>query len=281
MLVELNVAVADALGIFVGDLGHLLSGLVHEVVFDEPLAHKLLRELPLGFALEELLLIAVGIKIAAGVGCVDFVDEIHFSVALAKLILRVDEDESLLGGNLLTASKEAARVVFHHSVVLSRDDALSDNLFTRDIQVVSLIGLCGGSDDGFGEPLVLTHAVGQLHSANLANTFLIIAPGRASENAANNHFHAEALALHSNGDHRVGCGEFPVGADVAGGIEELSCNLVEHLSLKWNAFWKDDIKGRYAVGSHHHHDVVVDVVYIAHLPVVHALLSSEVEVSFC
>ena len=57
-------AVTAAFGIFVCNLGHYLSGFIHEVMLDEPLAHKLFRELALGLALGEFLLIAFGIEIA-------------------------------------------------------------------------------------------------------------------------------------------------------------------------------------------------------------------------
>ena len=281
MLVELDVAVAHALGILIGDFRHLLAGLVHEVMLDEPLAHELLRELTLGFTLGKLLLVAVGIEVAAGVGRVDLVDEVHLAITLSELILRVDEDETLAGSYLLTTSEETARVVFHHGVVLSRDNALSDNLLARDVQVVTLVGLRGRRDDGLWEALVLTHSIGQTHAADLADTFLIVAPGRTRKDAADDHLHAETLALQTNGHHRVGRGQLPIGADVAGGIEELGGNLVEYLTFKGNALREDDVESRDAVGSHHHHEVVIDVVYIANFTVVNTLLSFELEISFC
>ncbi len=42
MLIEFNVAVGHALSVLFGDFRHNLSGLVHEVMFDEPLAHEFL-----------------------------------------------------------------------------------------------------------------------------------------------------------------------------------------------------------------------------------------------
>ena len=65
VLIELDIAVADTLGILVGNLRHRLSRLVHEVVLDEPLTDKLLRELTLGLAFSQLLLIAVSIEVTA------------------------------------------------------------------------------------------------------------------------------------------------------------------------------------------------------------------------
>ena len=87
-------------------------------MLDEPLAYELLRKLALGLALGQFLLIAISIEITAGVWSMYLVDEIYLTIALAKLLLCVDEDESALGGNLLTTGKNLAGVVFHDGVVL-------------------------------------------------------------------------------------------------------------------------------------------------------------------
>ena len=79
----------------------------------------------------------------------------------------------------------------------------------------------------------------------------------------------------------VGRSQFPVRTDVGGGIQELGCNLVQHLSFVGNALWQNYVKGRNTVSSHHDHQVVTNVVHIAHLSVVHALLSFKVEISLC
>ena len=41
VFVQFNVTLAHAFGVFVGNLRHGLSWLVHEVVLDEPLAYEL------------------------------------------------------------------------------------------------------------------------------------------------------------------------------------------------------------------------------------------------
>ena len=63
MLVELDVTVRYAIGIGIGNLRHNLTGLIHEVVLNEPLTYELLGELLLGLTLKELLLITVGIEV--------------------------------------------------------------------------------------------------------------------------------------------------------------------------------------------------------------------------
>ena len=129
MLIEFNVALAHALSIFVGDLWHLLSGLVHEVVLYKPLAHKLFRELALCLALLKSLFIAFSVEVAAGVWCVYFVDEIYLAVTLAKLLLGIYKDKATLCCNLLSAGEKTACVVFHHGIVLCADETLGNDLF--------------------------------------------------------------------------------------------------------------------------------------------------------
>ena len=278
MLVELDVAVGNALHELVGHLGHLLSGLAHEAAVDEPLAHELLGELALGLALGELLLVAVGIEVARRVGSVDFVNQIDLATPLAELVLGVHEDEPALGSNLRTALEERTGVLFHLLVVLAADDALGDNLVARDVLVVSGFGLRGGGDDGDGELLVLLHAFGKGDATERAGAVLVLAPGATGKVAADNHLYAEALAFQTDGYHRVGRGEFPVGDDVGRVVEELGGNLVEHLSLEGDALGQDDVEGRDAVGSDHDHQVVVDVIDVADFAVIDAFLSGEVEV---
>ena len=211
----------------------------------------------------------------------DLVDEVHLAVALTELVLGIHEDESALLGNHLTTGKNLAGVVLHDGVVLSRNDALGNDFFLRDVHVVTLVGLGGRSDDGLGETLVLLHAVGQLHTTQLTTAILVLTPGRASEDRADNHLHTETLTLQTHGDHGVGGSQFPVRTDVGSGIQELGSNLVQHLTLEGDALWQYDVESGDAVGGHHHHQVVVDVVHIAYLSVVHALLSIKMEISLC
>ena len=184
----------------------------------EPLTYKLLGELFLGFALGQALLVAVSIEITAGIGSMYFVYQINLIAFLAKLIFGIHKNQSMLGRNLLATSKELACPVLNDGIVLGRHDALRNNFFTRNIHVVTFVGFRRRRDDGFGETLVLVHALGQLHAAQFATAILIGTPSRAGEDGANDHFHAESLTLHTHGHHRVGGGQFPVGADVVRGV---------------------------------------------------------------
>ena len=242
MLVKLDITVAHALCIFVGNLRHHLSGLVHEVMLDKPLAYELLGELFLWLTLGEFLLIAVSIEVTAGVGGVYLVNEVYLAVTLAELIFRIYQDKTLLLGNLLTTGKELAGIVLHHGIVLGTDDTLCDDLFFRDVQVMTLVGFGGRSDDRLGETLVLLHALRQFHATQFTASVLILTPCTSCQDAADDHLHTEALTLQTYGDHGVGGSQFPVRTDVTGGIQELSGNLVEYLSLERNTLRQDDVK---------------------------------------
>ena len=60
---------------------------------------------------------------------------------------------------------------------------------------MSFVSLCRGCDDRLREALVFTHAVRKLDAADFAVALFVVAPGGACEYAADNHFHAESLAL--------------------------------------------------------------------------------------
>ena len=248
---------------------------------DEPLTYELLRELALRLAILELLLIAVGIEIPTGIGGMDLVDEIHLSIALTELILGINQDQTLTGGNLLTSCEDLAGVVLHDLIVLLTDNTLSDDLLLGDIHVMTLIGLGGWGDDRLGETLVLAHAIGQLHAAELPAAVLVLTPGRTCEDGADDHLYAESFAFQTHRYHRVGSGQFPVRTDIRCGVQELGCNLVQHLSFIRNTLGQYHIKRRDSVGCHHYKNVVVDVIDITHLTMIHTLLTIEMEISPC
>ena len=211
----------------------------------------------------------------------NLVNQIDLTVALAEFVLRIYENQSLLLGNLLTTGKQLAGIVLHDLVILLADNALGNDFLARDVHVVTFVSLGGWGNDRLGETLVFLHALGQLNTTQLTTAILVLAPCRTRQDRADNHLYTETLTLQTYGNHGVGSSQFPVGADVTGSIQELGSNLVQHLSFVGNALWQNHVKGRNTVCSHHDHQVVTNVVHIAHLSVVHALLSFEVEVSFC
>ena len=281
MLIQFDVALRNALSIFISNLWHYLSRLVHKVVLDEPLANEFLGELALGFTLGQFFLIAISIEVAARVWRVDFINEIHLTIALAKFVLRVDKNQTALSSNLLSTGKNLTGVVLHDCIVFCRYDALCDNLFFRDVHVVTFIGLCRRGDDRLGETLVLFHAIGQFHTAEFTAAVLVLTPGRACENRTDNHLYTEALTFKTNRHHGVGSGQLPVGTDVCCGIQELCGNLVQHLSLERDTLRQYYVECRDTVSGYHHHQIVIDVVHIAYLTMIHALLSLELKVRLC
>ena len=143
---------------------------------------------------------------------------------------------------------------------------------------VSLRSRC---NDRLRETLVLAHAVGQLHSAELTASLLVGAPRTAGEDGTDNHLHTEALALQSHRHHGIGSSQLPVRTDVLRQTEELSRNLVEHLPFVGYSLGQHHVESRDAVGGHHHNEVVIDIVHVAHLTMVHTLLTLEMKISTC
>ena len=133
---------------------------------------------------------------------------------------------------------------FQYGIFFGRGKSLCQDFFFGDVGIVFAdFGFGSRGDDGFGELLVLLHSFGQLHTADFTDTAFVSAPCTAAEVTAYNHFYGESFTHHAYRHHRVGSSHFPVGADVGGGIQELGCNLVQHLSLERNAFRQYYVEG--------------------------------------
>ena len=210
-----------------------------------------------------------------------FVNEIHLAVALAKFVLRINENKAVFGSDFLTTTEEFLGVVFYHGIVFGTNKSLCNNLFFRDVEVVTFVGLRRWRYDGFWKTFVLLHTVGQFHTAQFPTSFLIFTPSRACKYRTNDHLHTEALAFKADGHHRVGRGQLPIRADVGRKVKKLGRYLVQNLPFKGNAFRQDHVESRYSVGCNHHDFIAVDVVHISNFTVIHTLLSSEVEIGLC
>ena len=158
---------------------------------------------------------------------------------------------------------------------------MGNDFFFGNVHVVAFVSLCCRRDDRLGETLVLAHSIRQFYTTDLTYTFFVVTPSRTGEDGTDNHLHTESLALQSHGHHRVGGGQLPVGTYVCRCVKEFSCYLIEYLSLERNTFGQDHVKGRDSVSSDHHEQVVVDVIHVAHLSMVHALLSIKMEIGIC
>ena len=146
---------------------------------------------------------------------------------------------------------------------------------------MTLLGFGSRGDQRLGELLVLLHAIGQDISTKVTATVLIVTPCRAGQISADDHLNSETLALQTYGNHRIRGGQFPVGADIGCGIQELGCNLVQNLTLERNTLGQYNVKGRYAVCGNHDHQVVINVINVTNLAVINTLLSFELEISSC
>ena len=275
---ELDVALRDAVAVGVGHLRHLLTLLALEAVIDEPLADKLLGELALRLPGLVELLIGVGIEVAARVGRVDLVDEVDLAVFLAKLVLRVNEDEPLLLRQLAPTLEEAERNVGDGLQLLGGHQSLLDDLLRGDIHVVSGVSLGGRREDRVLEVLILLHPLGQDHAAEIPLARLIGTPGATGEDGADDHLELIGLAGVADRDHGIGSGDLPVGDNVLGGIEISRSDAIEDLALEGDPLGEDHIEGGYAVGGDHHQEAVIESVYITDFAVEDVSRARQLEV---
>ena len=107
---------------------------------------------------------------------------------------------------------------------------------------MAFCSLGGRSDDWLGEFLVFLHPLRHLHSADSAFAGFVLPPGVAGKVTADDHLDFERLAFVSDSDHRVRNGNFPVRKDVLCRIQELRCNLVQHLSFEWDSFRENHVE---------------------------------------
>ena len=90
----------------------------------------------------------------------DLVDQDHLAILLAKLILRVHEDQTTLASDACPLLKERPRVLLNDLVVLLRDQSRGDDLLTANVFVVPLVSLSRRRDDRVWEALILLQPLG-------------------------------------------------------------------------------------------------------------------------
>ena len=90
----------------------------------------------------------------------------------------------------------------------------------------------------------------------------------------------DCAVIRGNGDHRIRNGDLPVGKDVLREIQELGGQLVEDLTFVGNAFRKNYVEGRNAVGSHHDQVATVKEVNVADFSRVLGFLTGKAEIGF-
>ena len=210
----------------------------------------------------------------------NLVDENDFIAYFAELILRIHQNKPLLSSHLAAPLIQRQRIFLQLFVVLFRDDTSGDNLRLRNILVVTLIGFGSRRDDRMREFFVLLHALGHRLTAKRSFAGLVLAPCMSRQISPHDHFYLEWFATQPHGHHRIGSSHLPVRDNVRRSIQKLSGNLVQHLPLVRNTLWKNHVECRNTVTDHHHQQLVVDIVYIAHFAVIHTLLSGKFEIGF-
>lgn len=129
--------------------------------------------------------------------------------------------------------------------------------------------------------MVFLHTFRKDVAAQVATAVFVEAPSAATEITANDHLNWETLAEDTGGNHRIWGSEFPVRADVAGSVQELSGNLVEDLTFARDALWKDNIECGDAVGCHHHQHVVINIINVTYFSVINAFLFWKIKFGMC
>jgi hypothetical protein len=250
-----------------------------EPVGHQPFPHKLFAQLALFFAASLAFGIAVGIEITRAVGRMNFIHEQNLTVFFAEFVLGIYQDKSLPGGHFGTPAKQGAGVGFHLFVIGPANEPACQDFLPGNIFVVAFVGLGGWGNDGFRERVVLAQTFRQGHAAQNTATGGISAGSVTGQVAADHHFHPHGFAAMADGHVGIGCGEEPVGADVAGSVEKIGGYLVQHGAFVRDSPGQDVIEGRNAVAGYHHQPVA-DGVHITDFAAVKSRLAGQLEIRF-
>src|SRR5687767_15491315 len=93
-----------------------------------------------------------------------------------------------------------------------------------------------------------------------------------AEVAPDHHFNLERFAKMPYGNHGIGHRDHPVRHNILSSLKKFCGNLVQHLSLIGYSLRKDHVKSGNPVADDHDQEFSIDVVHIADLPLVIALL---------
>ena len=209
------------------------------------------------------------------------VHKIYRTVGSTKLIFGIYKYQPASVGYLRAAFEKSQSITLHNGVVFGTYKPLGYYLLFRDIFVVpSELRLGRGGNYRCGELLVFTHTVGYRYSRDSLSTGFVVSPRTAAQVPAYYHLYGEPFAHYAAGNHRVGCGTLPVGADVFGLVQELGCYLVQYLSFERYSARHHHVESRNPIGSNHNQLFAADGIDIAYFTVVHGSLVGETIRSF-
>ncbi|MPM06179.1 hypothetical protein SDC9_52475 [bioreactor metagenome] len=127
-----------------------------------------------------------------------------------------------------------------------------NDVFARNILIMTDVFLGGRRNNRFCEFLVFYHSVGHGLSAERAFSGFVFAPGVSGEISADHHFNLKRLGIFPDHHRRMRDGQFPVGNNVSGSIEKLSGNKIEYLTLVGNSTRQNHIECRNTVTYDHY-----------------------------
>src|SRR5690606_13128048 len=102
LFIQFPVTGGNPLNHFVRHFRNSLTLLPLKTVFDQPLANKFLRQLPLRFPLLLTFTVSISVEVPRGIRGVYFVDQSDLTLVGSKFVLRVYKDEPPARGQLST-----------------------------------------------------------------------------------------------------------------------------------------------------------------------------------
>ena len=208
----------------------------------------------------------------------NLIHEVDLIANLAEFVFSVNQNQAVFGSDFSATLEQLASDDLNLFVVFLADKSLTDNLFLRDILIVTFFSLCRRCDDWLGKLLVFFHAVRNCHAADGVLTAFVSTPRTSGKVSADNHLNREWLAELTNCNHRIWSSDFPVRDDVGGHIQKLSCYLIENLAFIRNSLWQNNVESGDSVGGDHHQIFVVDEINITNLAVIYLCLTFEIEI---
>lgn len=225
------------------------------------------------------LLIAFEVKIPGTVGRVDLIDEVDPAIPPSKLVFGIDQDQTLCSSHFSPPLEEGPGVFFQHFIISLADDPPGKDILAGDVFIVPFLGFGSRRDDGLRKAIVFFHPFGKWDAAEFALARLISAPGMAGQVGADDHFEPDGFAVQPHRRVGIGYGLQPVGADILGSPEEVSSQLIEHLTFIGNWFGKNVIECRDPVGCDGDQTVAYKI-DVAHLAAIKGRLARQAKMRF-